>query len=664
MHVAVFEEDRRFYARSWDSYDNIHNFRTTGPAYGAQQQQYGTYHDDISPEEMQASENCTVLNDLLDMCTLTLQQGRAQGATSDTKHTAATTSTNRVHHTKHTSAHKSHTHGAATPATPHATYTSASRADTDQHDLFFILLVEVIYSTLVAQLRTLVQQIVTNHQHLPANCRSNYTEYLAARQLVGNVSGTGLSRLSWGSTIYEEEDGIDNMDLQSADSSESEEVKSEDVVRTHGTIYTTVGHSDSSTSSAVDKSRQNTASSSAVTSSSGIGNFLLSQMPWPLSPAPTPPRERQSQTSHDNSYIDSDFQGGTSGIASREKQDTAMYGQGYKQDFRSGTYRSTSSSSGRADYTFPISTSSSSHNGNSSSSSTGSDLRYSTSSSNHGTAGATGDPTHSIVLPIHTDTGVQSLNALQTPPVDQYGRRVHTLGSTLPHATHTAKINHSTSSNTLGISTPAPSTPVSRSSRPISIGSSSTTSNISTTSIISSASKYTGRYGPRRTPGRAVYNVVTPARGTATPSATRSAAKSAKDSGSEAESPRVSSNNLAAPIFSSVLRTGTATVSKKNANTRNSSARRKKKASKNSVRHRQKLIIKYITSVKVFKMLRFFVAHLIFSRLTWHVVSMFFKHKVEWYVTSHTRLPSSYHCTYLSVRFPYNFISAWWTGLV
>lgn len=613
MHVAVFEEDRRFYARSWDSYDNIHNFRSTGPAYGAQQQ-YSTYHDDVSPEEMQASENCTVLNDLLDMCTLTLQQGRAQGATSDTKHT--TTSTNRVHHTKHTSAHRSHTHGAATPATPHATYTSATKADTDQHDLFFILLVEVIYSTLVAQLRTLVQQIVTNHQHLPANCRNNYTEYLAARQLVGNVSGTGLSRLSWGSTIYEEEDGIDNMDLQSADSSESEEVKSEDVIRTHGTKYTTAGHSDNSTTSAVDQSRQNASSNSAVTSSSGIGNFLLSQVPWPLSPAPTPAPERQSQTSHDNIYIDSEVQGGTSGIAGREKLDTAMYGQDSTRNGK-GTYRSSGSGRARADYTFPISSTSSSHNG-SSSSSTGSDLRYSTSSSNHDLShnydrvdptGIASSSSNSIVLP--TDASVQSLSALQTPPVDQYGRRVHTLGSTLPHTIHTAKTNHSTSSNTLGISTPAPSTPVSRSSRPISIGSSSTTSNISTTSIISSASKYTGRYGPRRTPGRAVYNVVTPARGAATPSAVRSAAKSAKDSVSEAESPRVCSSTLAAPIFSSVLPTSTTSVNKKVTN-KSSSARRKKKASKNSVRHRQKLIIKYITSVKVVNMLHFFVMYLLY----------------------------------------------------
>jgi len=624
MHVAVFEEDRRFYARSWDSYDNIRNFRTnaSGDAYSTQQ--YGTYHDDVSPEEPLASENGMVLSDLLEVCSETLQQGRPYTTTAAAMHTAndrnhgkanpshtraANNSAHKSKHSKHHTTPGVHTHGTHTrthahthsPTTPHTTYTSASRADSDQHDLFFIFLVEVLYSTLVSQLRTLVQQVVTNHQHLPAKCRTNYTEYLRARQLVGNVSGTGLSRLSWGSTIYEEEEGMGTMDLQSADSSESEDIcnkvtQSSDNIS--APIYTNHSRQTSGTNTTISSS----AHSSGVTGSSDIGNYLLSlsQMPWLLSPAPTPAREEHASTksSVDNGCTNRD------GV---EKEGTVHS--------KASTSNDTHRSSGRADYSFPISSSSSTHD--TSSNSIDNSLLYSNSSSNKDNNPVSAK-SGSTVRTGAMDAGMQYLDALQTPPADQYGRRMQSLINTSDTAIST--MSHPVAqSSKLGIHNLAPATPISRTSQPhsVSVSNSSTTSNLSTTSIISSASKYTGRYGPRRTPGRtparAAYNIVTPARSSATPAATPSGAlvKSTVDKDcapdKELAEGGMHSRALPAPILGTTVNTADIHTSsvKKNAGHSTSvlgssgTGKRRKKASKNSVRHRQKLIIKYITSVKV-----------------------------------------------------------------
>ena len=313
IHVAVFEEDKRYYAREWREFD----------AELMEQ-------DDRAAAGGGSGGSSTVLNDLLDACNdiLEEQQRLAELQQQDQRQRSAEVGTRRAvnrgkrsgsgswahttnadedygeedddeeeyscssasyppvagrDYTRPSSyAHASATATAPSPAaapTPTARPFSATAGaaaaigsasgDSDQHDLFLILLVEVIYSTLVQQLRTLTAQVLGNRGGALARCRDAYKAHMTSRQLVGGIgSGNGLARFSWASTLFpleedEREDcGGENQTLQ---------LEANEIARGASNALVTAA----------------TAVKPAAAVVSGIGSYLMAHLSWPLSPLPT-----------------------------------------------------------------------------------------------------------------------------------------------------------------------------------------------------------------------------------------------------------------------------------------------------------------------------------------------------------------------------------------
>ena len=161
--------------------------------------------------------------------------------------------------------------------------THESKKENKECDLLFIFIFEVVYSVLVLQLRTLVMHIVDTNttatnttntgsgsdsvKHKPTGscCRDNYKAYLTARQLVGNVSGSGLGRFSWASTIYPEE---------AVDETEGPQCS-------NGSGTTVLQSQQYSSNDKTNPLPLNSATNGVQT---GIGAYLMSQLTWPISP--------------------------------------------------------------------------------------------------------------------------------------------------------------------------------------------------------------------------------------------------------------------------------------------------------------------------------------------------------------------------------------------
>lgn len=225
-----------------------------------------------------------MLSELIETCTEVLRQGKitARNARNAGTSSGASAGTSRrgspqLNTTLHSAAEDEDCSFIGTPSllpeVPMSTEVTAKEA----HDLLFIFLVEVVYSTLVQQLRSLVQYVATDRDSMCSQARDNYKAYLTARQLVGNVSGTGLARFSWASTLYPDDE--ENADV-GAEGGGPTRSSQEGYPNRGGVAHS--GEKADGTSAQDKESGDNKAHSS-------IGSYLLSQI-WQPSPVPTPAR--------------------------------------------------------------------------------------------------------------------------------------------------------------------------------------------------------------------------------------------------------------------------------------------------------------------------------------------------------------------------------------
>jgi hypothetical protein len=270
LQAAVCEEDRRYFAREWRRGDA--DAESPGGPVGS-------------------DDNLGMLTELMECCTMVLQQrdshgqqltpaeGRADGRTGN--------------------------NGSAGGAT----------ADGLQRDLVFVFLVEVLYPTLVQQLRNLADTIIQGtgsgatqengtgsgeegdsaagldtiptdlQPTLPRQCKASYSAYLTARQLVGNLSGSGLARFSWASTIYPEDDDDLNSVPPTAPQGQTQSLPLQPPPK-RVAAPTVTSRPSSAPQESKDKKPTERTPVKAPPARTSIGSYLLSQLSWPSSPVP------------------------------------------------------------------------------------------------------------------------------------------------------------------------------------------------------------------------------------------------------------------------------------------------------------------------------------------------------------------------------------------
>jgi hypothetical protein len=271
LQAAVCEEDRRYFAREW----------RTGDA------------DAESPGGPVGSDgNLGMLTELMVCCATVLQQ--------------------RDGHDQHLTPREGRPNGRA----GNNGTTGAANADSLQRDLVFVFLVEVLYPTLVQQLRNLADTIIQGtgsgatqannsadsgdvgdhsaaldtiptdlQPTLPRQCKASYSAYLTARQLVGNLSGSGLARFSWASTIYPEDDDDLNSVPPTAPLGQTQSLSLQPPAQRAAAPDVTSRPSSAPQESREKKPTERTPVKAPATRTS-IGSYLLSQLSWPSSPAP------------------------------------------------------------------------------------------------------------------------------------------------------------------------------------------------------------------------------------------------------------------------------------------------------------------------------------------------------------------------------------------
>jgi hypothetical protein len=268
LQAAVCEEDRRYFAREWRRGDA----------------------DAESPGGPVGSDgNLGMLTELMECCTMVLQQRDSHGQQLTPKE------------------------GRPNGRAGNNGTTGAANADTLQRDLVFVFLVEVLYPTLVQQLRNLADTIIQGtgsggatqasngdvdghsvaldaipsdlQPTLPRQCKASYSAYLTARQLVGNLSGSGLARFSWASTIYPEDDDDLNSVPPTAPQGQTQSLSLQPPAQRAAAPDVT-----SRPTSAPHESREKKLTEhtpvKAPPARTSIGSYLLSQLSWPSSPAP------------------------------------------------------------------------------------------------------------------------------------------------------------------------------------------------------------------------------------------------------------------------------------------------------------------------------------------------------------------------------------------
>jgi hypothetical protein len=271
LQAAVCEEDRRYFAREWRRGDA----------------------DAESPGGPVGSDgNLGMLTELMECCTMVLQQRDSHGQQLTPRE------------------------GRSDGRAGDNGSTGAANADTLQRDLVFVFLVEVLYPTLVQQLRNLADTIIQgtggggdNNDNgtgsgeegdnaagldtiptdlqptLPRQCKASYSAYLTARQLVGNLSGSGLARFSWASTIYPEDDDDLNSVPPTAPQGQTQSLSLQPPAQRAAAPDVTSRPSSAPHVSREKKPIEHTPVK-APPARTSIGSYLLSQLSWPSSPAP------------------------------------------------------------------------------------------------------------------------------------------------------------------------------------------------------------------------------------------------------------------------------------------------------------------------------------------------------------------------------------------
>jgi hypothetical protein len=272
LQAAVCEEDRRYFAREWRRGDA----------------------DAESPGGPVGSDgNLGMLTELMECCATVLQQHDSHGQ----QLTPA--------------------EGRADGRTGNNGTTGAANADTLQRDLVFVFLVEVLYPTLVQQLRNLADTIIQGtgsggatqdnngtgsgeegdnaagldtiptdlQPTLPRQCKASYSAYLTARQLVGNLSGSGLARFSWASTIYPEDDDDGDSEPPTAPQSQAQSLSLQPPAQ-RATAPAVTSRPAPAPQESREKKPPERTPVKAPPARTSIGSYLLSQLSWPSSPAP------------------------------------------------------------------------------------------------------------------------------------------------------------------------------------------------------------------------------------------------------------------------------------------------------------------------------------------------------------------------------------------
>jgi hypothetical protein len=270
LQAAVCDEDRRYFAREWRRGDA----------------------DAESPGGPVGSDgNLGMLTELMECCATVLQQRDSHGQQ-------------------------------LTPAEGRADGRAGSNgsggsADTLQRDLVFVFLVEVLYPTLVQQLRNLADTIIQGtgsggatqdnngtgsgeegdnaagldtiptdlQPTLPRQCKASYSAYLTARQLVGNLSGSGLARFSWASTIYPEDDDDLELPQPTAPQDQAPPLSLQPLAQRAAAPVVT-SRPPSAPQESKEKKPTKDMSVKPPATRTSIGSYLLSQLSWPSSPAP------------------------------------------------------------------------------------------------------------------------------------------------------------------------------------------------------------------------------------------------------------------------------------------------------------------------------------------------------------------------------------------
>jgi hypothetical protein len=272
LQAAVCEEDRRYFAREWRRGDA----------------------DAESPGGPVGSDgNLGMLTELMECCAAVLQQRGSHGQQLTPRE------------------------GRPDGRTGNNGTTGAANADSLQRDLVFVFLVEVLYPTLVQQLRNLADTIIQGtgsggatqanngtgsgeegdnaagldtiptdlQPTLPRQCKASYSAYLTARQLVGNLSGSGLARFSWASTIYPEDDFDQDSEPPTAPQGHTQSLSLQPPAPRAAAPDVTSRPASAPHESREKKPTEHTPVK-APPARTSIGSYLLSQLSWPSSPAP------------------------------------------------------------------------------------------------------------------------------------------------------------------------------------------------------------------------------------------------------------------------------------------------------------------------------------------------------------------------------------------